>query len=372
MRESTRLIQATLMEAVEGGPLHAGPVFASPFHVSGDPAGVAYSYGRSHNPTWTELEHAIAGLESQAEVGVRTFASGIAAVAAVFGALLKPGDTVVMPADAYFTARQLVQELFVPMGVRLRLIACKDFTDPTQVEGAKLVWLETPSNPLLEVTDIARAAEVAHAAGALVAVDNTTSTPLGQKPLELGADISVCSDSKSMCGHSDLLLGHVAVTDALLLSKIDRQRTLTGGIPGPMEAWLALRSLATLPLRLERSSDNALRIAKFLDERDEVTEVRYPGLNLHLGYAIAKAQMQFFGPVLGFTLAGKDEAEKFLRSAKLVTEATSFGGITTSAERRARWGHDNIPPGFIRFSAGCEDVEDLLEDIAQALVATHG
>ena len=372
MRESTRVIRGTLTEAVAGTPLHSGPVFASPFHLSGDPAGATYSYGRSHNPTWTELETAIAGLESQGEVEVRTFASGLAAVAAVFGALLKPGDKVVMQGNAYFAARQLLEELFAPMGVRVDYAPVAGLTDPATIEGAKLVWLETPSNPMLEVTDIRRAAEVAHAAGALVAVDNTTATPLGQKPLDLGADISVCSDSKAMCGHSDLLLGHVAVRDAELLRKIDRQRTLTGGIVGPMEAWLALRSLATLPLRLERSSANALRIAEFLGEREEVTEVWYPGLKLHPGYGIAKAQMTFFGPVLGFTLAGKDEADRFLQAAKLVTEATSFGGITTSAERRARWGHDEIAPGFIRFSAGCEDVEDLLEDIAQALVVACG
>jgi len=200
---------------------------------------------------------------------------------------------------------------------------------------------------------------VAKEAGALVAVDNTTATPLGQKPLALGADLSVCSDSKSMCGHSDLLMGHVATRDAALLHKIDRQRTLTGGIAGPMEAWLALRSLATLPLRLERSSANALAIAEFLQRRSEVSNVLYPGLKSHPGHAIAAAQMSHFGAVLGFTLASKDAAERFLSSAQLITEATSFGGVTTSAERRARWGHDAI--------AGCEDIEDLLADMGQAL-----
>jgi len=193
-------------------------------------------------------------------------------------------------------------------------------------------------HPELQIVDIAAVARVAHAAGALVAVDNTTATPLGQKPLALGADLSVCSDSKSMCGHSDLLLGHVAVVDAGLLEAIDRQRTLTGGIPGPMEAWLAVRSLATLPLRLERSSANALRLAEFLAGRKEVSGVLYPGLRSHTGHSVAAAQMTHFGAVVGFTLGSKEAAEAFLERAKLVTQATSFGGVSTTAERRGRWG----------------------------------
>jgi cystathionine gamma-lyase len=237
--------------------------------------------------------------------------------------------------------------------------------DAAAVAGARLVWLETPSNPELEITDIAAAARLAHAAGAWVAVDNTTATPWLQKPLQLGADFSVCSDSKAMCGHSDLLLGHVA-TSPELISGIDRQRTLTGGIVGPMEAWLALRSLATLPLRLERSCANALAIAEFLSSR---CEVLYPGLKSHPGHAVAAAQMTHFGPVLSLTLESQKAAEEFLGRAELITQATSFGGISTSAERRGRWGHDAIAPGFIRLSAGCEDVEDLLADVEQAL--TH-
>jgi len=190
---------------------------------------------------------------------------------------------------------------------------------------------------------------------------------MGQKPLELGADLSVCSDSKSMGGHSDLLLGHVATRNAGLLEDIDRQRTLTGGIAGPMEAWLALRSLATLPLRLERSGANALAIAEFLEGREEVSGVLYPGLKSHKGHEIAARQMAYFGAVLGFTLRSKEAAESFLEAAELITQATSFGGIATTAERRARWGHDGVAPGFIRMSAGCEDVGDLLEDLGRAL-----
>ena len=373
MRDSTRVIRATLSEAVDGDPLHAGPVFAAPFHAAGDPSATKYTYSRSHNPTWTHLEAAIAGLEApDGSGGVRVFASGLAAVSAAFGAVLRSGDTVVIQNGVYFAARQVLDELFVPMGVKVRGIAGKDLSRPDSIDGARLVWVETPSNPELEITDIQAVVRLAKESGALVAVDNTTATPLGQKPLALGADLSVCSDSKSMCGHSDLLMGHVATRDVELLAKIDRQRTLTGGIAGPMEAWLLLRSLATLPLRLERSCTNALAIAEFLARRDEVRTVLYPGLQTHPGHAIAAAQMDYFGAVLGFTLATKEAAERFLSAAKLITEATSFGGVSTSAERRGRWGHDAIEPGFIRMSAGCEDIGDLLADMTQALNSLAG
>jgi cystathionine gamma-lyase len=221
----------------------------------------------------------------------------------------------------------------------------------------------------MDVYDIAALSEAAHRAGALVAVDNTTPTPLGQRPLALGADFSVASDSKSMTGHSDLLLGHVGVRDLELRAKVDQWRTLTGGVLGPMEAWLALRSIATLPLRLERSCENAQRIAEFLLTRKEVMSVLYPGLPTHPGHEIAVRQMRYFGPVLSFVLRDKQAAEVFLSKSKLLTEATSFGGVSTSAERRARWGGDAIAEGFIRMSAGCESLEDLIEDMAQALDA---
>ncbi len=369
MRDSTRIIRSTLTPAVPGEPLHSGPVFAAPYHTPGDPADAPYSYARSHNPTWTELEKAIAQMESGPgyQANALVFASGMAATTAVFGAILRPGDTVVLPSNAYFAARVLAQEYFARMGIELRTAPTAGNAQAQLLEGAKLLWIETPSNPTMEVCDIAALCEAAHSAGALVAVDNTTATPLGQLPLALGADFSVASDAKSMTGHSDLLLGHVATHDPELLAKIDQWRTLTGGVLGPMEAWLALRSIATLPLRLERSCENAQRIAEFLTTRKEVKGVLYPGLPTHPGHAIARKQMRSFGAVLSFILHDRAAAEKFLATSKLLTEATSFGGITTTAERRARWGGDAIPEGFIRLSAGCEAVEDLIEDIAQAL-----
>jgi cystathionine gamma-lyase len=174
-----------------------------------------------------------------------------------------------------------------------------------------------------------------------------------------------------MTGHSDLLLGHVATRDLELRAKIDQWRTLTGGVLGPMEAWLALRSIATLPLRLERACENAQRIAEFLTTRSEIETVLYPGLPDHPGHDTARKQMRYFGPVLSFILHDKPAAETFLSKSKLLTEATSFGGVTSTAERRARWGGDAIAEGFIRMSAGCEAIEDLIEDISQALDAIH-
>ncbi|NYF79428.1 cystathionine gamma-lyase [Granulicella arctica] len=372
MRDATKIIRATLTQAVAGEALHEGPVFAAPFHSPGDPVDAAYSYARSHNPTWTALEKAIGQMESGPgyRASALVFASGMAACTAVFGAVLRPGDVVVLPSNAYFAARVLVQEYFVQMGVTLRTAPTAGGAQAGLLEGAKLLWIESPSNPTMEVCDIAALCERAHEAGALVALDNTTATALGQLPLALGADFSVASDAKSMTGHSDLMVGHVAVRDMELMAKIDQWRTLTGGIVGPMEAWLALRSLATLPLRLERSSQNALRIAEFLTARREVSGVLYPGLPSDPGHAIAARQMKYFGAVLSFTLRDKVAAETFLSKAKLVTEATSFGGVTTTAERRARWGSDAVHEGFIRMSAGCEAVEDLIEDIEQALEAT--
>ena len=384
MHDSTKIVRSTLTRAAAGEPLHPGPVFAAPYHTPGDPSDAPYSYARSHNPTWTALEKMIAQIESgefvpgheQARERYRAsalvFASGMAACTAVFGSVLRPGEIAVLPDNAYFHTRSVMKEFFEQMGVRVRYAGTANDAQGDHLQGAKLLWIETPSNPTMEICDIAALCRKAHAAGAMVAVDNTTATALGQKPLALGADFSVASDTKSMTGHSDVLLGHVATRDRELLQKIDQWRTLTGGVLGPMEAWLALRSIGTLPLRLERSSENALKISEFLKTRSEVKQVLYPGLTTHPGHEVAAKQMQYFGAVLSFELADKAAAETFFSHAKLVTEATSFGGTCTCAERRARWGGDAVPEGFIRMSAGIEEAEDLIADIAQALDAVRG
>jgi cystathionine gamma-lyase len=384
MHDSTKIIRSTLTRAVAGEPLHPSPIFAAPFHSPGDPNEAPYNYARNNHPSWIVLERAIGQMESgqfapgHVDAGkayrasALVFASGMAACASVFGAVLKPGDVVVLPTHAYFAARSLMQEYFVKMGVVVRQAPTAGDAQGVLLDGARLLWIESPSNPLMEICDIVALCERAHRAGALVAVDNTTATPLGQRTLALGADFAVASDTKSMTGHSDIVLGHVAARDRELLQQIEQWRTLMGGILGPMEAWLALRSIATLPLRLERSSANAQRIAEYLVTRtDVVHDVLYAGLPAHPGHAIAARQMQYFGAVLSFHVVDKAAAETFFAKSKLITEATSFGGTCTCAERRGRWGGDAVPEGFIRLSAGLEDVDDLLEDIAQALDAVR-
>jgi cystathionine gamma-lyase len=237
------------------------------------------------------------------------------------------------------------------------------------LEGAALLWLETPTNPGLEVCDVQALADAAHAAGALVAVDNTTATVLGQRPLSLGADFSVTSDTKAMSGHSDIVLGHVATKHAEWAERLRTWRSRMGAIPGPMEVWLAHRSLATLDVRLERQCANALKVASFLALHQKVSNVRYPGLSTDPSYALASRQRTRAGGVIAFTLSDRAAVERFFAASKLVNEATSFGGVHTSAERRARWGGDMVAEGYVRLSIGLEDADDLVADMSQALDA---
>jgi cystathionine gamma-lyase len=291
----------------------------------------------------------------------------MAAVSATLGVTLKAGDILVMPSDAYYIARTLANDFFTTLGVEVRLAPTAGNAQRERLQGAKLLWLESPSNPGLDVCDVALLAEAAHAIGALVIVDNTTPTCLGQQPLTLGADFSLSSDTKATTGHSDLILGHVAVRDSSWADTLRTWRTQMGSAPGPMEVWLAHRSLATLDVRLERQGKNALAIAEFLASRSDVHGLRYPGLPSDPAHPIASRQMRLYGPVISFALASRERAEQFLTGCELVFEATSFGGVHTTAERRARWGGDNVPEGFIRLSVGCEDAQDLIADLKQAL-----
>jgi cystathionine gamma-lyase len=293
----------------------------------------------------------------------------MAAASAVLLPLLRSGDAIVVPADGYPAVRTLATGQLAECGVEVRPVGAAEEPDDGVLRGAKLVWLETPSNPGLEAVDVAAVARRAHAAGALVAVDNTLATPLGQLPLDLGADFSVASDSKHLTGHADLILGHVAVRDPAHAEALAAWRTQSGAVPGPFETWLAHRSLATLELRLERQCATALALAERLLFRPDVASVRYPGLPGDPAHAVARRQMRRFGTVVSFTLDGRDRAERFLAACGLVAQATSFGSVHSSAERRGRWGADDVPDGFIRFSVGCETTEDLLADVEQALDA---
>lgn len=361
----TRVVRAGLPAAQDGEPLLPGPTFAAPYHLSGDPAAADYVYGRYGNPTWARYEAALGELEGGEAV---LFASGMAAASAVLLSALVPGDAVVVPSDCYPAVRALATGHLAERGVEARLYASGDESAlRVALPGARLAWIECPSNPGLEVVDVAALAAAARTEGVALAVDNTLATPLAHRPLELGAEFSVSSASKHLTGHSDLVLGYVAVRDAGRATRLREWRTATGAAPGPFEAWLAHRSLATLELRLDRACANAQALAELLAGRGEVGTVRYPGLPGDPSHAVASRCLERFGTVVGFTLLDAGAAERFLRESELIAEATSFGGVHTTAERRARWGIDAVPEGFIRLSAGCEATEDLVADVVGAL-----
>ncbi len=366
MHDATRVVRAGLPHAEPGTPFLPGPTFAAPFHAAGDPTDSPFSYGRHHNPTWARYEQALEELEGGPCV---LFPSGMAATAALLATVLKPGQTIVMPTDSYYTTRLITTQHFAAQGISVVMAPTADDAQGALLDGASLLWLESPTNPGLDVCDIAALSARAHAAGALVAVDNTTATVLGQRPLALGADFAVVSDTKAMTGHADVVLGHVAARDPVWADALRTWRTRMGAIPGPMEVWLAHRSLGTLDVRLTRQCESARRVAEFLAGHVKVSSVRYPGLPKDPAYTVASRQMAHFGPVISFTLADRTAVERFFAAATLVHEATSFGGIHTSAERRARWGGDNVAEGFVRLSIGLEDVRDLLNDFETALAA---
>jgi cystathionine gamma-lyase len=360
------ILKAGYRSPKEPGTFFDGPQFASTYTTPGDPSQHPLTYGRFHNPTWTAWEDALGVLEGGHAI---SFASGMAAIAAVFGVCLKSGDVVVLPSDSYYTTRVVASNWLQTIGIQVRLASTRDNAQAGALDGASLLWVETPSNPQLEVCDIQELVQASHRRGVRVAVDNTTATAYLQQPLALGADYVVAADTKALTGHSDVVLGHVATVDAERASALRTWRTQHGAIPGPMEVWLAHRSLATLPLRLTRQCATAEALAAFLRSQPTVQTVYYPGLPDHAGHAVAKRQMRAFGSVVSFDLGTRAQAEAFLHALMLVREATSFGGVHSTAERRARWGGDAISEGFIRFSVGCEATQDILNDVGSALGA---
>ena len=366
MHRDTLIVHAGYRKRAEPGPFLPGPQFSSTYTAPGDPAQHALTYGRFHNPTWDAWEEALGVLEGGQAIA---FASGMAAVAAVFGVSLRRGDVAVLPADGYYAIRKVASTWLDSIGVQVRLAPTRGNAQAAALEGARLLWIESPTNPMLDVCDIRALVDAARARGALVVVDNTTATAYLQQPLALGATCVVASDTKALTGHSDLILGHVATNDDQLADALRTWRTHHGAIPGPMEVWLAHRSLPTLPVRVSRQCATAQQLAELLASRSDVRAVHYPGLPDHPGHAVATRQMQAFGTVLSFDLDTRVRAEAFLGSLTLVREATSFGGVHSIAERRARWGGDAVGEGFIRFSVGCEAAEDLLDDVTTALHA---
>jgi cystathionine gamma-synthase len=327
-------------------PLNHPVTLASTYVAGGD-----VEYGRYGNPTWTAFEEALGALEGGRCLA---FASGLATVATILD-LVGNGAVVVAPRHAYNGTIMQLADLEARGRLTVRLV---DVTDRAQIvaacEDAALVWLESPTNPALEVVDLDPVVSAAHDAGAYVVVDNTFATPLLQQPLSSGADLVVHSATKYIAGHSDVLMGAVVTRSAELYDVLKKRRDLVGNAPGPFEAWLALRGLRTLSVRLERAQANAAEIARRLAEHPAVEEVRYPG----------------FGGIVAMVMAqGALAADLVTRSTRIWVHSTSLGGVESQLERRRRWKVEpaTIPEGLVRLSVGIEDVEDLWDDLARAL-----
>lgn len=356
-----RLLHHRTQRLRKGEPVALPIVASATFQQPGDPDGTHF-YGRNGNPTVEEVEAEIGIIEDADAV---LFPSGMATIASVFYAHLRPGDTVLVHSDGYYNARALLAAQFEPVGVKVRTAPTADFAS-ADFAGVKLALIETPSNPGLDVCDIAAVASRAKSAGAILVADNTTATPLWQRPLDLGADISVMSDTKAMAGHSDILAGHVASRNASLLKPVRDWRRLAGAIISPFDAYLLHRGLETLELRTSRANSNALAIATALLGDERVTGLRYPGLGNDPSHAVARKQMKAYGPIVSFCLKDKETAEGFINRHPLMASVTSFGGVQTGAERRSRWG-DAVPDGFIRMACGVEPVADLVTATVAAL-----
>ena len=327
-------------------------------------------YTRSSNPNRAALEEALARLEGGTSAAA--FSSGSAAAGAIFRAL-RPGDHAIVPDDMYHGISKLLREVFIPWGLAV------DFVDLTNLNAlrnalrkeTKLVWLETPSNPLLKITDIAAVAEIAHGAGAVVACDNTWTPPPLQSAFDLGADLVMHSTTKYLSGHSDVLGGAVvAKEESDLFDRIRTVQTMEGAVPSPFDCWLTLRGLRTLPYRMRAHCENAQRLAEFLDEHPKVEAVHYPSLEHHLGHEVAKKQMNAWGGMLSFRIrGGAEEAMNVAANVELFTRATSLGGVESLIEHRAsiEGPQSQTPQNLLRVSVGLEHPDDLIGDLSQAL-----
>ncbi|MFP5371914.1 MAG: cystathionine gamma-lyase [Actinomycetes bacterium] len=367
--DGTRSVRAGESAAVPGAPLRPSPVFAAPFHLGDLPprAGGADAYGRTEHPTLREFEAAVGALDGGRCL---SFATGMAAITAAVLPFVGSGDRIVLPSDGYYTTRLLAADELERFGVRVSYVPTPEIGEVAargDLDGARMVLLETPSNPHLDVCDIAAVARATRAAGALLAVDNTTATPLGQRPLELGADLTVGSDTKALTGHSDLLLGHVSTTHDELHARMAAWRGHTGSVPGPFEAWLGHRSMSTLDLRLARQAENAAAVAELLAGWPGVREVRWPWRPQDPSFELATRQMLRPNGVVSALLPSRAAVQEVLAAGRLWTAATSFGGVHSTIDRRAQWGADAVEPGFVRLSCGIEDTRDLVEDLAAAL-----
>ena len=338
-----------------------------------------YEYSRSANPTRTALQECIASLEAPGIESARglAFASGLAAEDTIIRTVLKPGDHVVLPNDAYGGTYRLFAKVAQPWGIDF---STAEITNPESIAAAmtprtKLVWIETPTNPLLNVGDIAAIAQVAHAGGALLVVDNTFASPYLQQPLLLGADIVLHSTTKYMGGHSDVVGGSLVAVDPELGERLAYHQNAMGAIAGPFDAWLVLRGLKTLGVRMDRHNSNAADIVAFLQTQESVSHILWPGLPDHPNHDVAKKQMKGFGGMVSFRVkAGEQAALDICAKTTVFTLAESLGGVESLIEHPARMTHASVsgsalevPADLIRLSVGIEDSEDLVSDLEQAM-----
>jgi len=354
------------------------PIFATSTYKQDGVGGLrgGYEYSRSANPTRTALEANLASLE-EGERGF-SFSSGLAAEHSLLQALCRPGDHVVIPDDAYGGSYRLFAKVEEPWGLEHTTAPVSD-VDAVRAAihpgSTKIVWLETPTNPMLNVGDIEALAGVAHDAGALLVVDNTFASPYLQQPLTLGADVVVHSTTKYCGGHSDVVGGALVVRDLDVAEKIAFHQNSIGAVSGPFDAWLTLRGLRTLALRMERHCDNAERVVEFLSAHPGVSQVVYPGLEEHPGHAVASRQMKRYGGIVSFRVAaGEEAALEACRRAEVFTLAESLGGIESLIEHPGRMTHASVagtelevPADLVRLSVGIETADDLLADLDRAL-----
>jgi cystathionine gamma-synthase len=337
-----------------------------------------YDYSRVANPTRTALETALASLEG-AEHGL-AYSSGLGATTTIMH-LVDPGERVVLIADVYGGVYRMTSQVYEPKGYKFTYVPADEFDDNLASylgDDVRLVWVETPSNPLLNVVDIRRAAQAAHKAGALLAVDNTFATPYLQQPLELGADLVVHSTTKYLGGHSDVIGGFIATKDAALAERLRFLQKSLGAVPGPFDCWLVLRGIKTLAVRMRQHCDNARRIAAFLEEHPAVERVLYPGLASHPGHAVARTQMRDFGGMVSFLAESEEEAVAFCARTKLFQLAESLGGVESLVEHPSRMTHASTadapfaaPRNLVRLSVGIEAIDDLVADLENALVRSE-
>ncbi|MHA7177220.1 trans-sulfuration enzyme family protein [Arthrobacter sp. Sr24] len=355
-------------------PVNPPIVLSSTYVGTGTVVDGDRAYGRYSNPTWDPLEDALAQLEG-ASLPALIFSSGLAAVSAALS-LIPVGGVLVMPAHSYQGALVMAQEMAAKGMFTVRTV---DIANNDEViaaltgageKAASMLWLESPTNPMLEVADMHALCRSAAAVGALVVTDNTFSTPLVQKPLELGSDVVLHSVTKYLAGHSDVIMGALATSNPEVRAQLLHHRSIHGAIAGPFEAWLALRGLRTLALRVERSQASALELATRLEMHDAVEKVLFPGLPSDPGHLRAKAQMSGFGSILCIQIAGgADAAEAVVEALRLWTPATSLGGVESLIERRRRHANEpaSVPENLLRLSVGIENLEDLWNDLEQAL-----